>query len=314
MRFASPLYLLALALIPLAVAAYLAARQRRRRYAIRFSAASTLRAAAGTTSALERHLPGALALLAVALLIVGLAHPQLPYRTAVGQANMMLVTDHSGSMAADDVQPTRLTAAISAANTFIDQLPGSVHVGAITFSSSPDAAQGPVTDHSLARGIINGQTAGGGTDTGDALALALQLLRGSDTKHPPSAIVLLSDGAANAGPSPVGVAHQARHDRIPIYTVALGTPSGTLSNPDPLAPPVPVPPDPALMRQIARISGARAFNAKSAGEVSSIYRSLGSQLGSVQRRHDITAVFAIAGAIALLGAAVTSVRFWGRLP
>jgi Ca-activated chloride channel family protein len=314
MNFASPLHLLALALIPAAVLVYLAARRRRRRYAIRFPAAATLREAAGAGSALERHLPAGLVLSAVALLIVALAHPQVPYRAAVGQASMMLVTDHSGSMAADDVQPTRLTAAISAANTFIDQLPGIVRVGAVAFSSSTDAAQGPLVNHALARGIINGQTPGGGTDTGNALQLALQLLRGNDPKHPPAAIVLLSDGAANAGPSPVSVAREARRERIPIYTVALGTPSGVLSNPDPLAPPVPVPPDPQLMRQIARISGARAFNAKTAGELSSIYKTLGHQLGSVGRKHDITAVFAIGGALALLGAMAVSARWWGRLP
>jgi Ca-activated chloride channel family protein len=314
MSFASPLHLLALALIPVAVLAYLAARRRRSRYAIRLPAAGTLREAAGTTSALERHLPAALVLTAVGVLILALAHPQVPYRAAVGQASLMLVTDHSGSMAADDVQPTRLTAAINAANTFIDQLPGSVPVGAVTFSSSPDAAQGPIANHGMARGIVNGQAAGGGTDTGDALQLALQLLRANHPRHPPSAIVLLSDGAANAGPSPLTVAREAKRERVPIYTVALGTPRGVLSNPDPLAPPLPVPPDPQLMRQIARISGARAFNAKSADALSSIYKTLGHQLGSVERKHDITAVFALAGALALVAALAMSIRWWGRLP
>jgi Ca-activated chloride channel family protein len=126
--------------------------------------------------------------------------------------------------------------------------------------------------------------------------------------------VLLSDGAANAGADPVGVARVAAQEHIPIYTVALGTPSGVLSNPDPLAPPVPVPPDPALMKQIAQVSGARAFNASSADELSSIYKSLGSKLGSVTRKKEITAVFAIAGLVALLAAMGASMRVWGRLP
>ncbi len=289
-------------------------RRRRARYAIRFPAVSTLREAGAAAPSWERHLPAALALASVALLAIALAHPKVTHRVAIGEASMMLVTDHSGSMAADDVQPTRLTAAVNAANTFIDQLPGSVRVGAVAFSSSPDAAQAPVTNHGLARGIIDGQSAGGGTDTGNALQLALQLLHGGQRTHPPSAIVLLSDGAANAGPNPVGVAREAARERIPIYTVALGTPSGVLSNPDPLAPPVPVPPDPALMKQIAQVSGARAFNAQSADELSSIYKSLGSKLGSVTRKKEITEVFAIAGLVVLLGAAAASMRVWGRLP
>jgi Ca-activated chloride channel family protein len=227
---------------------------------------------------------------------------------------MMLVTDHSGSMAATDVSPTRLAAAEKAANTFIDQLPTSARVGAVTFSSTPDAAQAPVTNHNAARSIIDGQAADGATATGNALQLALTLLHASQPKHPPSAIVLLSDGAANTGVSAVSVAREAKQDKIPVFTVALGTANGSLPNPDPLAPPVAVPPDPALMQQIARESGGRAFNAKSAGELSSIYKHLGTQLGSVTRKREVTYEFAIAGLVLLLAAAATSTRFAGRLP
>jgi Ca-activated chloride channel family protein len=313
MSFGAPTHLLALAVIPLALAAYVYMRRRKRRYAVRFPAVSTLREVAAASPAWERHLPAGLALAALAVLAVALGRPHVTYHAAVGEASMMLVTDHSGSMAAADVQPDRLSAAVNAANTFIDQLPSSVRVGAIAFSSSADAVQGPVANHSAARAIINAQSPGGGTDTGDALELALQLLRGGTANHPPSAIVLLSDGAANAGPSAVTISHLARRDRIPIYTVALGTPQGVLANPDPFGAPVPVPPDPQLMHQIAQISRARAFNAKSAGELSSIYKQLGSQLGTVTRKREITAMFAIAGVLLLMGAAVSSVRLSGRV-
>ena len=128
--------------------------------------------------------------------MVALARPHTTYRAAVGDSSLMLVIDHSGSMAADDVQPSRLAAAVAAANTLIDQLPATVRLGAIGFSTSPDSVQGPVTNHDAARALIDAQSAGGGTDTGDALELAIQLLHGSDAKHPPAAIVLLSDGAS----------------------------------------------------------------------------------------------------------------------
>jgi Ca-activated chloride channel homolog len=314
MSFAAPLWLLALVLVPVALAAYLAARRRAARYALRFPAVSTVREAVAAGPSWERHVPAALALAAVAALAIALAHPHVSYRVATNQASLMLVTDHSGSMAANDVQPSRLAAAEAAANGFIDQLPATVRVGAIGFSNSPDAVQGPIADHGAARAIIDGQVANGGTDTGDALALALQLLHGADPKHPPSAIVLLSDGAANAGPDPVSVSREAGRDRIPIYTVALGTPGGTLTSPDPVAPPVPVPPDPQLMAQIAQVSGARAFNAQSADQLSSIYRRLGSELGTVSRQRDITYEFAAAGVVLLVAAAVGSVRWSGRLP
>ncbi|MFL5860636.1 MAG: VWA domain-containing protein [Solirubrobacteraceae bacterium] len=314
MSFASPLWLLALALVPAAWAAYVLARRRTKRYVIRFPAVATVREAVAASPSWERHLPAALALAAIASLAVALARPRVTEHIPTNQASMMLVTDHSGSMAAQDVQPTRLDAAVAAANTFIDQLPSTVRVGAVGFGSSPDAVQGPAANHSVARGLINSLQATGGTDTGDALQLALQLLQGGNPKHPPAAIVLLSDGAANAGPDPKALAQRAKKDHIPIYTVALGTAGGVLQSPDPFQPNVPVPPDPQLMQTIARLSGGRAFNARSADELSSIYKKLGSQLSTVSRKHQITAWFAAAGVVLLIGAGVTSARFSGRLP
>jgi Ca-activated chloride channel family protein len=315
MSFASPSWLLALAVVPAALAAHAVARRRTKRYAVRFTAVTSLRLAAGTAGPdWRRHLPTALALAALATLALALARPRTAYSASVDQATVMLVTDHSGSMDATDVQPTRLVAAERAANTFIDKLPSKALLGAIAFSSSPDAVQAPAPDHGAARSIINSQAADGSTDTGDALELALQLLHAASAKHPPAAIVLLSDGAANAGTNPIAAAQQAAHAKIPIYTVALGTPNGTLANPDPFGAPVPVPPDPALMQQIARTSGGRAFNAQSAGQLSLIYQRLGSRLGSVQRKRDITAAFAAGGLVLIVLAAVVAARWSGRLP
>ncbi len=314
MSFTSPVWLLALLLVPLAIAVAIGARRRARRYAVRFPAFSTLRLAVDAGPSWQRHLPAAFALAAIAALALALARPHVSYSAAVGEASVMLVTDHSGSMAATDVAPTRLAAAERAANTFIDQLPPNVRVGAVAFGSSPDGVQGPEANHQAARGIIDAQSAGGATDTGDALELALQLLRAGDPRHPPSAIVLLSDGDANTGINVLTVARQAAHDKIPIYTVALGTPDGALPNPGGFGPPVPVPPDPQLMQQIAQLSGGRSFNAQSADELSSIYKHLGNQLGRVTRKREVTAEFAIGGLVLLLLAAAGSTRWSGRLP
>ena len=110
------------------------------------------------------------------------------------------------------------------------------------------------------------------------------------------------------------MARQAAGDKVPIYTVALGTPNGVLPNPDPLAPPVAVPPDPQLMQEIARLSGGRAFDAQTADELSSIYKHLGSRLGSVTRKREVTAVLAAGGLALLLLAAAGSTRWASRLP
>ena len=314
MSFASPLWLGALALIPIAMAASIAARRRAKRYAVRFPAVSTLQLAAGTGGSWRRRLPAALALAAIAALALALARPHVSYSAPVNEASVMLVTDHSGSMAATDVQPTRLAAAERAADTFIDRLPAKVLVGAVAFSDSPDAVQAPQANHAAARGVIDGQTANGATATGDALELALQLLRGSNPKHPPSAIVLLSDGAANSGVDVSTVAREAARDKIPISTVALGTPNGVLQSPNPFEPSVPVPPDPQLMQQIAELSGGRSFNAQSADQLSSIYKRLADKLGTVTRKREVTVAFAIGGLVFLLLAAATSTRWSARLP
>jgi Ca-activated chloride channel family protein len=315
MSFAAPVWLASLALIPLALAASIAARRRARRYAIRFPAVATLQLAArGAGRSWRRHLSATFILAAIAALSLALARPHLSYSAAVDQAAVMLVTDHSGSMAAPDVQPTRLAAAERAADTFIDRMPAKALVGAIAFSDSPDAVQAPEANHAAARAIIDGQTAGGATATGDALALALQLLHGSNPKHPPSAIVLLSDGAANAGVDVSTVAREAAREKIPIDTVALGTPNGTLPNPDPFGPAVAVPPDPQLMQQIAQLSGGRSFDAQNADQLSSIYNQLAEHLGTVTRKREVTVELAIGGLAFLLAAGATSTRWSGRLP
>jgi len=316
--FAAPIGLLALALAPLALFLHGASRRRARRYAVRFPAAATLALAAGGTPAWRRALPVALLLASIAALALALAKPQKTVAVPIERASIMLVTDHSRSMMADDVNPSRLQAAKNAAHTFLDQLPAAVRVGLTTYSDVPDSTQAPTTDHALVRRMIDAQVADGGTATGDALQVALETLqrepRGADGRRPPSAIVLLSDGATTLGRDPVGVAQLAHEARVPIYTVALGTSDATVPNPGFGPPEIPVPPDPATLRRIAVVSGGRAYSAQDDTQLSSIYKTLGSQLGSRRIHREVTAAFAIGGLVLLLGAAAASARWAGRVP
>jgi Ca-activated chloride channel family protein len=311
--FSSPPWLLGLLLVPVALGAYVWSRSRATRYAVRFPAVSTLRLAAGVESRWRRHLPAALMLAALAMLVAALARPHHQVRVPVGRASIMLVTDHSGSMMATDVQPTRLAAAERAARTFVGELPAQVQVGVVTFSDTPDSVQAPTSDHARVLRIIDAQTANGATDTGGALQLAMSQLSQA-RKRPPSAIVLLSDGATTTGPDPVEVAAEAGARKIPVYTVALGNSDATIPNPEGVGPPVPVPPDPELLARIAQASRARSFTARDGDQLKSIYRHLGSQLATVPRSRDITATFVIAGLALLLGAALASMRWSARLP
>jgi Ca-activated chloride channel family protein len=314
--FGTPAWLLGLGLVPLALLAYMASRRRARRYAVRFPAVPALRVAAGTVPAWRRHLPAALALATLAALVLALAKPQKLVAVPIERASIMLVTDHSRSMSATDVRPTRLAAAQRAARTFLDQLPKPVRVGVVAYSDTPDAVQAPTSDHDAARQIVEGQIADGATATGDALQVALDALRNDrqNGKRPPSAIVLLSDGKTTTGSDPVQVAQEAARLKIRIYTVALGTSDATVPNPYPFGTPLSVAPDPETLRRIAEASGGRAFTAEDDSQLSSIYKTLGSQLGSKKRHKQITSSFAIGGLVLLLGAAAASMRWAGRLP
>ena len=316
MNFATPIWLLALALVPLALLAYQASRRRGSRYAVRYTAVPALKVAAGAVPAWRRHLPAALALAALAALVLALAKPQTTVAVPVERASIMLVTDHSRSMSATDVEPDRLSAAQRAARTFLNTLPGQVRVGAVAFSDTPDAVQAPSSDHDDARRIVDAQVADGATATGAALEVAIDALKNDkqNGKRPPSAIVLLSDGKTTVPPDPVPVARTAGQLKIPIYTVALGTRDATVPNPNPFGTPLLVAPDPETLRQIAQVSGGKAFTAEDSDSLKSIYKTLGSQLGTKTQKKQITATFAIGGLVLLLGAAVSSLRWAGRLP
>jgi Ca-activated chloride channel homolog len=318
MSFGAPLYLLGLLLIPLAVAAWLARRQRIRRYAIRFPATTSAALAVGRTPAWRPLVPMALLLASLAALVVALAKPEHTVAQPIERATIMLVTDHSRSMESDDVSPDRLAAAQKAANTFLDKVPSKVRVGIVAFSTAPDAVQTPTTDRDPVRQVINAQFPDGATATGDALEIALQSITqdtgpGTGGKRPPSAIVLLSDGKTTTGRDPVEVATEAGKAKVPIYTVSLGTEDGVVTGPG-FGGYIPVPPDPETLGAIAQKSGGKAFTAEDSGKLSSIYQNLGSKLGSKKHKRQATAAFAIGGLILLLGAAVTSTRFAPTLP
>lgn len=316
MSFAAPLFLLALALVPPAVAAYLLAARRRRRYAVRFTALDTLAGVAAAVPVRGRHLPAILAALAAAALVLALARPQISVAVPVERASIMLVTDTSGSMNAEDVDPTRMAAARSAATRFVDRLPDGQRVGLVSFSDDASVLQTPTDDHEAVKRSIGTLRAEGATATGEALDAALDALEPPDGEAPaPAAIVLLSDGARTAGRDPLPVAREAARRRIPIHTISLGTPGGTLTDPArPWMPAQRVAPDPETMAAIARASGGRTYDVDDAERLDAIYERLGSRLATESEEREVTAAFAGGGLLLLLGAVALGLRRRGRLP
>src|SRR4051794_8061729 len=145
MSFREPLLLAGLALVPLAIAAYVAVQQRRRRYAVRYTNVELL---AGVAKASWlRHLPALLALLALAALLVALARPERTVAAQRREANVILVTDTSGSMLAKDVAPSRLAAPQAAARAFIKKGPDQFRVRLVGFGSGAPQPGEPTLDH-----------------------------------------------------------------------------------------------------------------------------------------------------------------------
>jgi Ca-activated chloride channel family protein len=321
--FAAPALLVGLVLLPLAALAYMALQRRRQRDAAAWATPALAPALLTGRPGWRAHLPPALLLVALAALVVALARPQRTVAAPQRAATVMMVTDISGSMNATDVAPDRLSAAVNAAKALLDKVPSSFRVGLVTFSDYAEQRAAPTTDRDAVRAALDQLTAEGGTAMGDGLERGLVAAQtpvpnsqGTGVQRLPALIVLLSDGKNNEGQlDPSTVAREARRAHVPIYTVALGTPSGEVEVRDQFGflQRIDVPPDIQGLRDIARLSGGRSFTAADAGKLESIYAGLGTRLSSKPVKHEVTAAFA-AGALALvLAAGALSLRWFGRL-
>ena len=349
MTFATPLALLALLLIPLVILALVLARRRRIRYAIRYPALDVL-AGVVERERRGRWIPAALLVLALTALLLGAARPMARVPVPRDEATVMLVIDVSGSMNADDVEPTRMEAAQRAASRFLDRLPARFQVGLVIFSSEAETLVPPTTDREAVRSALGTLNANGGTAMGDGLARALDVIEaarqeasnsgagagggppttadpGTTTPAPtdpnaqqpavpPAVTLLLSDGANSAGGDPFIQAERARQLRVPVYTIALGTAGGVLRQPNAFGGTriQPVPPDPDSLARIAETSNGRFFEAPTSQNLTAVYDSLGSRIGFRLEEREVTVAFTAAGLLLLAAAGALRARRGARLP
>lgn len=312
MSFGQPLLLLLLPAVPLLPA--LAAWWRRRRPAAGVPHPDLdVIAAADPGPRMRRHVPLALALLAFTGLVFALARPEVDRQVPRERATIMLAVDVSGSMAATDVDPYRLRAAQDAALTFIDEVPRQYQVGLVSFSGQANLLVAPTTDREAMRRAIETLAPDGATAVGEAIASSLEAIRSAqptadgDGRLEAARIVVLSDGATTVGIPPQIAAGDARDAGVPVYTVALGTEDGVLSNGQP------VPPDPAGLARIADITGGQAYESDDAESVSAVYERLGSLVGTEAVRSEVTAWPAGIAAVLLVLAGAAAWRLSPRL-
>ena len=143
MSFGVPLLLLFLLAVPVAVALLVLLERYRSRRATAWAPAALLPNMTTKPKQLHRHLPTALTLLGVALLLVGFARPKATYHVKAQEATLVLVLDVSGSMAANDAQPTRFAAAKAVIQRFIAKVPKGYRLSLVTFSDHVAVSAAP---------------------------------------------------------------------------------------------------------------------------------------------------------------------------
>jgi Ca-activated chloride channel homolog len=322
MTFATPFILWGLLIVPLGLAAYWLVQRRRIKYAARFTNLDLLANVVDASPGRRRHLPAALTLIALAALVVAMARPQAVVAVPRDDATVVLTMDSSASMTATDVAPTRLDAAKSAASSFLDRLPDRFRVGLVSFSSSVQVLEEPTDDRGAVRSSLDSIEGDIGTALGDAIVTSVGLAPDATEQEklsggkPLFAVLLLSDGANSTGSEPLAILDQAKAAGVPVYTIALGTDSGTveITNDFGVTQTYAVPPDRDTLRQVAEETGGRFFEAPTEADLEAVYQEIGSQVSYEDEERELTAAFAAAGAVFLLLGAGLSALWFGRIP
>jgi Ca-activated chloride channel family protein len=326
--FEWPIGLVALVLVPLAAAGYVALERRRGDAVARFSNPSLYPNLVRRRPGWRGHVPAGLLLAALTALLIGFARPQASVSAPLEKATIVLAIDVSRSMAATDVKPTRLGAAKAAANAFLDKVPEKYSVGLVAFESKATVASPATTDRSVTRQAIAALRPGEGTAIGDAIVRAIDVARaagatgvpqslGDAQVRAPSAILLLSDGAQTQGAvTPQAAAGRARQEHIPVYTVALGTDQGVVERTlqGGFTERIRVPPDPQTLRQIAGTTGAEFYTVADQQRLKQVYEDLGSRLARKKQQRELTVVLAGVGGLLAAAGALLSAFWFQRMP
>jgi len=334
MSFIWPLMLLSLLLIPLFVILYWRMQQRRRQLAARYGTLGQLREGAGRPLGRRRHIPPALFLTGLAILLFALARPQTVVSLPRLEGTVILAFDVSGSMAADDLEPTRMEAAKAAALAFVNRQPTSVQIGVVAFSDSGFAVQPPTNDQEAIIAAINRLAPERGTSLGQGMLVAVDTifveeeetrLYSNLTPTPPAeptpmppgtytsaAIVLLSDGENTAPPDPFEAAQHAADRGVRIYPIGIGSAAGTTLEVEGFS--VHTQLDESTMQQIAQLTDGVYYNATNEEDLRTIYENLTPEFVVKPETMEVTSLFAGASLLVLLTGGLFSLAWFSRLP
>jgi len=202
------------------------------------------------------------------ILVLILSDVVIWYDAVASTRSYVVAIDDSGSMLANDYYPTRLSAAKSAADTFIDSINSQSTISVIEFAGFPQLLQEPTTDYSTAKNAISmiNVSSSQGTDVASTIILSSYLLSEKGTNGD---IILLTDGQANVGPSIKEAVKIAQENDVPVYTIGIGTikggkfMNGGLSTLDE-----------SFLKKIANLTGGKYFRSNNATDIKKAFRSI----------------------------------------
>jgi Ca-activated chloride channel family protein len=340
MSFMWPSMLLLALAIPVGVALYLVRDRRRRHRIAEFgplaAVAGQEHSAPGPNGRLRRRIPAVLFVAGLTILVLAVARPQSVVSVPRVEGTVILSFDVSGSMAADDIAPTRMEAAKAAARGFVERQPASMLIGVVAFSDSGFSIQVPTDDQALVLAAIDRLDPERGTSLARGILTSLTTIEAADddpaagyyTNRSPeptpvptpvpegtyasAAIILLSDGENNQQPDPLEAASVAADRGVRIYTVGIGSLAGATLEVEGFK--VHSQLDEAMLRHIADITDGTYYAADEPAELSAIYDTIDTRLVIRPEPMEVTSLFAGAGVLLLLVGGIASLTWLGRLP
>jgi Ca-activated chloride channel family protein len=276
----------------------------------------------------RRHVPPAIFLLAIALLLASLSRPHvggLPRR----EGTVILAFDVSSSMRADDLEPSRMEAAKSAALAFVEKQPETIQVGLVAFGDGGITVQRPTTVKADVEAAIKRLTPEGGTSLADGMIASIETisgkpvllddaaregdLEGVDIGYFGSAVVvLLSDGENTSRFDPLIVAQIATNAGIRMFPIGIGSADGATVEIDGYR--IATALNEELLQEIAATTDGTYYFADDAEGLAEIYDGIDLRLTVNGEPREVTALVAAGAVVLMLIAAGFSMRWLGRVP
>lgn len=324
-----PWSLLCLWLVPLLILYYRRLWAQRRQTAETLGTLGIIQNRMGQELGWHRHIPPAIFLIGLILLIIGLARPVMAVSLPRVEGTVILAFDVSNSMLADDLEPTRMAAAKTAARAFLENQPSSVLVGVVAFSNGGLVVQPPTDVQADVLATIDRLSPQGGTSLGQGIFTSLSAIAGEPVTLDEAAleegiprlemgefgsavIVLLTDGENTGSPEPLEVAQLAAEAGVRIYPIGIGSSEGTVLEVDGFS--ILTQLNETPLQEIASLTNGAYYHAEDESALQEIYENIDLRLVVRGDTMERTAIMAALGLLLWLVGGALSMFWLGHMP